>query len=236
MILALLLIIISYVMGSLCSAIIVCRIFNLPDPRKEGSKNPGATNVLRIAGKKYAAIVMLGDLLKGTIPVLLARGCEEPASVVSFTVLAAVLGHMYPVFFGFKGGKGVATALGALLGFHFMVGVMASVTWLLVAKCSRYSSLASIISITLAPFYALILVHQPTVLPPLFFMIVLILFKHKDNITRLVGGTEPKITLKSNVIQEIVNSPSIAEMNQAPGKHSSTTQDKGSKAKKPTKK
>lgn len=200
------LVILGYLMGSICSAIIVCRTFNLPDPRAEGSKNPGATNVLRIAGKQYAAIVMVFDVLKGTIPVLIARALEADPATVAFTVLAAVIGHMYPVFFGFKGGKGVATAIGALLGFHFIIGVMVIATWLLVANFSRYSSLASIVSITLSPFYSLLLVERLDIFPPLFVMVILVLYKHKNNITRLIDGVEPKIKLKQSVIEEIIES------------------------------
>ncbi len=194
-------------MGSFCSAVIVCRLFALPDPRLEGSKNPGATNVLRIAGKNYAALVMLADLLKGTIPVLIAKVFEADAVTVAFTALAAVVGHMYPIFFEFKGGKGVATAIGALLGFHFIIGVMVAATWLLVAKFSRYSSLASMVSITLAPFYTLLLVPHLGVFPPLIMMSLLVLFKHKNNITRLIDGVEPKIKLKTNVIDEVIEPP-----------------------------
>lgn len=205
--LSIFLVALGYVMGSFCSAVIVCRLFNLPDPREEGSKNPGATNVLRLAGKQYAAIVMLADLLKGTIPVVLAKMFGASDITVSFTALAAVVGHMYPLFFEFKGGKGVATAIGALLGFHFIMGVVVAATWLLVAKFSRYSSLASITAITLSPFYTLLLVGRQEVLPPLFIMVVLILFKHRHNITRLIDGVEPKIKLKSNVLEEVMEPP-----------------------------
>lgn len=203
-------------MGSFCSAIIVCRMFALPDPRLEGSKNPGATNVLRIAGKQYAVLVMLGDLLKGTIPVLIAGACHAEPITVSFTVLGAVVGHMYPIFFDFKGGKGVATAIGALLGFHFMVGVMVAATWLLVANFSRFSSLASIVAITLSPLYTLLLTKNIYVFPPLFIMVILILFKHKNNITRLIDGTEPKIKFKTNVINEIIPPSPPATWTEAP--------------------
>lgn len=195
----------GYLMGSFCSAVIVCRLFSLPDPREEGSKNPGATNVLRLAGKQYAALVMLADLLKGTIPVLIAKALGSNDITISFTVLAAVVGHMYPVFFDFRGGKGVATAIGALLGFHFLVGVMVAATWLLVARFSYYSSLASMTAITLSPFYTLLLIGRQEVLPPLFMVVILILFKHRNNITRLIDGTEPKIKLKSNVIKEVMD-------------------------------
>lgn len=197
----------GYLMGSICSAVIVCRVFSLPDPRSEGSQNPGATNVLRIAGKKYAAVVMIADILKGTIPVLIAKYLHAEPAVVAFTALAAVLGHMYPVFFGFKGGKGVATAIGALLGLHFIVGVMVAATWLLVAKFSRYSSLASVVAISLSPFYSLILIRQIEVFPPIFFMALFILYKHRNNITRLIDGTEPKIKLKENVLEDVIEAP-----------------------------
>lgn len=191
-------------MGSICSAVIVSKLFNLPDPRQEGSKNPGATNVLRLAGKQYAALVLLVDMLKGTIPVLIAISFNASPLVVSLTVFAAVLGHMYPVFFNFQGGKGVATAIGALLGFHFILGVMVIATWLLVVNFLRYSSLASIIAIILSPLYALLLTHNINIFPPLCFMAIFILFKHKDNFTRLLDGTEPKVFIKENVIKEIM--------------------------------
>lgn len=200
------LILIAYLMGSFCSAIIVCRLFGLPDPQEEGSKNPGATNVLRIAGKKYAVLVMIGDILKGTIPVLIAKALGAEPLTVAFTALAAVVGHMYPVFFKFKGGKGVATAIGALLGFHFIIGVLVSATWLLVAKFSKYSSLASIVAIVLAPFYSLILTERLDIFPPIFFITLLVLYKHRNNINRLIDGTEPKIKLKQDVIHDIMRS------------------------------
>jgi len=191
-------------MGSICSAVIVCRLFNLPDPREGGSKNPGATNVLRLAGKQYAAIVLLVDFIKGLLPVLLASYLEASPQVISFTVLAAVLGHVYPIFFDYRGGKGVATAMGALMGYQFIVGVMVAVTWLLVVKFTRYSSLASLISITLSPLYSLLLIHTLSTFPALFFLAVLILYKHRNNIIRLMDGTEPKVFVKDNVIQQIM--------------------------------
>lgn len=203
-----LLVAIGYLMGSICSAIIVCRMFSLPDPRTEGSQNPGATNVLRLAGKKYAIMVMVADVLKGTIPVVLARAVGADTITVSFTVLAAVLGHIYPIFFGFKGGKGVATAIGALLGFHFIIGVLVAATWVVVAKISRYSSLASIVSITLSPLYTLMLTNDLNTFPPLFFMVLVIIYKHKNNISRLMDGAEPKIKLKSTVMEEIIDNTS----------------------------
>ncbi len=206
----------AYLMGSFCSAIIVCRIFGLPDPREEGSKNPGATNVLRLAGKKYAALVMVGDVLKGTIPVLIAKMLHAEPVTVAFTALAAVIGHMYPIFFKFKGGKGVATALGAMLGFHFIVGVMISATWLLVANFTRYSSLASIVAIIMAPFYSLWLVGRLDIFPPIFFITLLVLYKHRNNINRLIDGVEPKIKLKQAPIKNIIKSSSPAANEETP--------------------
>lgn len=195
----------GYLFGSVCSAVIVSRIFSLPDPRIAGSQNPGATNVLRLSGKKYAAIVLLADLLKGLFPVLLAKALGAGPITVSFTCLAAVMGHMYPIFFGFNGGKGVATAIGALLGFHFIVGVMVIVTWLLVANLTRYSSLASIISIVLAPLYSLLIIGRLDIFPPLFFIALFVLYKHRNNITRLIDGEEPKMQFKASSFSEEIS-------------------------------
>jgi len=194
--LAMFYVIIGYLLGSVCSAVIVCRLFSLPDPRTEGSKNPGATNVLRIAGKKYAAIVLVADMLKGFLPVLLAKLLGADSTTLGYVCLAAVLGHIYPVFFNFKGGKGVATALGALLGFHLLLGSAAIGTWLVVALISRYSSLASVISLVLAPFYSLYFSQNVRVFAPLAIIMMFVIYKHHNNLTRLVDGTEPKIKLK----------------------------------------
>jgi acyl phosphate:glycerol-3-phosphate acyltransferase len=202
----LLVVIIGYLCGSLCSAIIVSRIFSLPDPRVEGSQNPGATNVLRLAGKKYAAIVLLGDMLKGLVPVIIAKLLGAGPAALGFTCLAAVLGHIYPVFFGFKGGKGVATAIGALLGLHFIMGVVIIATWLLVANFTRYSSLASIISLTLAPLFAIVSVGGLETFPPILFITLLILYQHRQNINRLIDGDEPKIKFQHHQLADVANS------------------------------
>ncbi|WP_412758265.1 glycerol-3-phosphate 1-O-acyltransferase PlsY [Legionella bozemanae] len=204
MILFIFLVVLAYLMGSICSAVIVCKACSLPDPRIEGSKNPGATNVLRIAGKQYAALVMAADLLKGTIPVLIAKILGAEPATVGFTALAAVIGHMYPVFFDFKGGKGVATAIGALLGFHFIVGILVAATWLIVAKFSRYASLASITAIGFAPFYSLLLIQRLDIFLPIFIMALLIVYKHKDNIVRLIDKKEPHIKLKEDVLDAMM--------------------------------
>lgn len=188
--------IIGYLVGSICSAVIVCKLFALPDPRIEGSQNPGATNVLRLAGKQYAIIVLLSDLLKGLLPVLLAKWLGAGIIILSFTGLFAVLGHMYPIFFSFKGGKGVATAIGVLLGLHFILGVMIIATWLVVANFSRYSSLASITAILFSPFFSIFALNSLDAFIPLMLIAVFILFKHRNNVSRLMEGTEPKIMFR----------------------------------------
>ncbi len=200
-------VVLGYLMGSISSAVIVSRLFSLPDPREEGSKNPGATNVLRLSGKRYAAMVMIADILKGLIPVLLAQVFGATPILVSFVALAAVLGHMYPVFFQFKGGKGVATAIGALLAFNIYIGVLVALTWVLVAHFTRYSSLASMVSIGLAPLYSLLLVQHIGTFPPLFFIALLVLYKHSENIIRLVKGTEHKIKIKRSLLDEMIPDP-----------------------------
>ena len=189
-------VIVAYLLGSICSAVIVCQLFDLPDPRTNGSNNPGATNVLRLAGRNYAALVLVGDMLKGLLPVLLAKALGASAVILGFTTLAAVLGHMYPFFFDFKGGKGVATAMGALLGFHFILGVMVIATWLVVVNFTRYVSLASVVAIVLAPFYSIFAVGSLSAFLPIFIIAILVVFQHRDNITRLMDGTEKKMIFK----------------------------------------
>ncbi|MCH9755685.1 MAG: glycerol-3-phosphate 1-O-acyltransferase PlsY [Gammaproteobacteria bacterium] len=187
----------AYALGSLCSAVIVCRIAKLPDPRTEGSNNPGATNVLRIAGKKYAALVLFADFLKGLLAIWLAIILQLGPFAQALAGLAAVLGHIYPMFFEFKGGKGVATTLGVLLGLHPLLGLLAMITWFTVAYFSRYSSLASIVSVTLAPFYALLAFHEQAAFLPLLALSLAVLYQHQDNIKRLLDGSESKIELNS---------------------------------------
>lgn len=193
LILPLCLISIGYLSGSLCSAILISRLFQLPNPCAEGSKNPGATNVLRLAGKKYAVMVLIVDVLKGTLPVALAGYWMPSPMVQSFVALAAVLGHIYPIFFGFKGGKGVATALGSYLGLQLSLGLLVLGTWLLMAKTFRYSSLASITALTLAPLFAWGFFEKVNMLPALILISVVIISKHQANIQRLLTQTEPKI-------------------------------------------
>ncbi len=183
----------SYLAGSACSAVIVCNLCKLPDPRSEGSKNPGATNVLRLAGKKYAIIVLLADMLKGFLPVIIARILGYGDAALGYVCLATVLGHLYPYFFDFKGGKGVATSLGSLLGFNLGFGLIIMILWILIAAISRYSSLASIIALLAAPLISLKYHASFTAFLPLLIMSLIVVYRHKANFERLQQGTESKI-------------------------------------------
>ena len=149
----------AYLAGSVSTAIIVCRLMKLPDPRSEGSGNPGATNVLRVGGKKAAALTLIGDALKGFIPVLVANLIDATPLIVGLTALGAVLGHLYPLFFGFKGGKGVATSFGSLFGISSVVGLLTVTTWLAFSLTFRISSLAALGSLL---FLSLIHISEPT--------------------------------------------------------------------------
>jgi len=186
----LVLMLVGYLSGSMCSAIVVCRVFGLSDPRASGSMNPGATNVMRLHGKKYAAMVFAGDMLKGTIPVLLGHFLSVSLPFLGWISLACVLGHIYPIFFQFKGGKGVATALGCYFGIHFLFGFNCMLVWMLLLLWKRYSSLASIVMVVSAPFISIFMVHLHALFVPLLFMTTLVLYKHKQNIVRLMKGEE----------------------------------------------
>lgn len=182
----------AYLLGSLSSAIIVCRVAGLPDPRSQGSKNPGATNVLRLGGKKLAAITLLGDVLKGFLPVFIAVHLLQPPLLISLVMIAVFLGHLYPVFFGFQGGKGVATAFGAILALSWLTGLALALTWGLVAYLTRLSSLAALVTALLAPIYTFFLTEKFYALPVLFMSLFLI-WRHRSNIQRLLKGQEPKM-------------------------------------------
>ncbi len=195
MFLLLLFLIIAYLFGSLSTAIIVCRLLHLPDPRSQGSGNPGATNVLRFGGKKIAILVLLGDLLKGLVPVLLAKWCGVSQVGLVWVGLAATLGHIFPIFFGFKGGKGVATAGGVMFGLNWLFGTVVFVTWLIIALLSRYSSLAAIITTISVPIYGTIFISHKILLP-LILISALLLWRHYDNFKRLIAGQEDKIGKK----------------------------------------
>jgi len=183
----------AYLIGSVSSAIIICRLMGLPDPREQGSGNPGATNVMRIGGKKAAGITLLGDLLKGLIPVYGANLFGVPIELLAATGLAAFLGHLYPVFFGFKGGKGVATTIGVLLGYSWFLGLAFVATWLAIYKISKISSLSALIAAVLAPAYAWFILGSPTLVAASALMTAVLLWRHKSNIQRLLAGEEAAI-------------------------------------------
>ena len=186
----------AYLMGSLSTAVIVSRLSGLPDPREQGSKNPGATNVLRLGGKKAAALTLAGDALKGLLPVLLGRYLGAAPDLLAAIGLAAFLGHLYPVFFGFKGGKGVATALGVLTGFSGLVGLSVLATWILMAWLFRFSSLAALTAATLAPVYVWFLLQSPVLAGAALTLALLLISRHRANIERLLRGEESRIGKK----------------------------------------
>ncbi|RUQ32153.1 MAG: glycerol-3-phosphate 1-O-acyltransferase [Candidatus Competibacteraceae bacterium] len=193
MFITLLLIVFGYLAGSISTAIIVCRIMGLPDPRSEGSRNPGATNVLRFGGKKAAAITLAGDFLKGLGPVLLARGLGVDEPGLALTALAAFLGHLYPVFFGFEGGKGVATAFGVILGLSWLTALAALATWLIMAFAVRISSLSALTAAALTPLYAWLFGLPPVYVAAILVMVILLIWRHRSNIRQLLAGTEDTI-------------------------------------------
>ncbi len=180
----------AYLTGSVSSAIIVCQLMGLPDPRGEGSGNPGATNVVRIGGKKAGAITLAGDALKGLIPVLIANILDVSSLLLSCVVFAAFIGHLYPVFFGFKGGKGVATSFGVALGVHIFLGLALLASWLLVYKIGRISSLSALIASLFAPLYAWLITGDLNLTITFGLITVILLWRHKSNIQKLISGTE----------------------------------------------
>lgn len=188
-----LLILAAYLLGSISSAIIVCKLMGLPDPRSQGSNNPGATNVLRIGGKKAAAITLLGDSLKGFIPVLAANLLAVPTPILAAVALAAFLGHLYPVFFGFKGGKGVATALGVQFGLSWMIGAVVALIWLFMAKVVRISSLSALVSMGLAPLVVWVFWPAPELIGMQIAVTLILFWRHRSNIQNLLSGQESRI-------------------------------------------
>lgn len=188
---ALIMIISAYLLGSISSAVLICRLFRIPDPRTTGSHNPGATNVLR-SGSKFAAVsVLLIDMLKGTVPIWLSWYLGVEDVILGIVAIAACLGHMYPLFFHFRGGKGVATALGSMapMGLGLMGMLMA--TWVTVVFFTRYSSVASILTTLIAPLYTWW--FRPEYTLPVSMLCCLIILRHHQNIKRLYEGTEPKV-------------------------------------------
>lgn len=178
----------AYLTGSLSFAILLSRLAGAPDPRAGGSGNPGATNMLRLAGRRLAITTLIGDLLKGLLPVLLAAALGLSIQQQAWIALAAVLGHLYPLYFRFHGGKGVATAAGALLGLHPPTALLALIIWLVVLKATRTSSLAALAALPLClPFLAW---QQPGALWPMTVLAALIVWRHRINLRDLFAGTE----------------------------------------------
>ena len=195
----------AYLLGSLSFAVIVSRVMGLNDPRTYGSKNPGATNVLRSGSKAAAVVTLLLDAVKGWLPVVLVRWFGEPFGLGEGTVamagLAAFLGHLWPVFFRFEGGKGVATALGVLVGISGWLGLVLGLLWLAVAAVSRYSSLASLAAAVLAPVIyvlagGLLWYSERSIVGAIVAMSALLVWRHKENITRLIQGKESRLGRK----------------------------------------
>ena len=195
MITAAVLIIVAYLLGSLSTAVIVGRLLHTADPRTQGSGNPGATNMLRVGGKKAGVLTLGGDMLKGLVAVLIARAFTDEPAVLAGVMLAAFLGHLYPVFFGFKGGKGVATALGVLLGLSGWIGLAAVVTWLVVALITRISSLSALVTAAVAPAYTFYWLGEPALTGAVALMAVLLFWRHRSNIRNLMDGSEGRINL-----------------------------------------
>jgi glycerol-3-phosphate acyltransferase PlsY len=192
----------AYLIGSVSFAVIVSKLFRLADPRTYGSKNPGATNVLRSGNKKAALVTLLGDCLKGWLAVWLAKrfgpGFGLDDGGIALVAIAVFLGHLWPVFFRFVGGKGVATALGVLLGLNIWLGVATLATWLIVAYAFRYSSLAALIASVFAPFYYGLLFGTDLILLAVLAMSGLLVYRHRKNIGKLVSGKESRIGSKKN--------------------------------------
>jgi len=193
--------ILGYLFGSISSAVLVSKVFRLGDPRETGSGNPGATNVLRSGNKFAAALTLIGDVLKGVLPVALAQYAEVSNGVLAMVAIAAFMGHLLPIFFSFKGGKGVATAIGIFIALSWKLLVVFILTWAFVAAITRYSSLASLMATALtgvASFAIFNQEHQLQLIGAVFWIVAFTFQRHKENIERLKNGTEVKIGQKTD--------------------------------------
>ncbi len=193
-------ILISYLVGSLSFAIIVSKYYRIEDPRLYGSKNAGATNVMRSGNKKAAGLTLLGDLLKGLVVVLVAKhlfNVNGTESVVALCGIFAVIGHIYPVFFKFKGGKGVATAIGVILGFNPLVALFLVITWAIIFMLFRVSSASALVAIICAPIYAFVLMGNNAYFGAILLVAFFIVYTHKTNIVRIITGKEFKFNKSS---------------------------------------
>ena len=189
----LLIVLFAYLVGSLSSGIIVSQIFKLPDPRTMGSKNPGATNVMRTGNKKAAIFTLLGDLLKGTLVLMLAKNLGFENFIIVCVALAVLIGHIYPVFYKFQGGKGVAPAVGILIALNLKLALIVVCVWLAVFFISRYSSLSAIVASISAPLIGFFIMKDQSIYCVAYALItIIILLKHHTNIKKLISGTELK--------------------------------------------
>ncbi len=196
----------AYLLGSLTFAVFVCKLLGLPDPRTYGSKNPGSSNVLRSGSKTAALLTLLLDAFKGFLPVLLVKIYGEPyglgAGAMALVGLAAFFGHLYPIYFKFKGGKGVATAAGVILAISWSLGLATLGTWLIIAYFFRYSSLAALVAAVFAPVYYLMgdgvaWSAETPLMAALVVMSAMLVYAHRDNMTRLLKGTESRLGKKA---------------------------------------
>ena len=186
----------GYLVGSVSAAIITCKLMGLKDPRSIGSNNPGATNVLRHGGKKAAIITLIGDMVKGLAPVLAVSLIEPAATAIALTGLGAFLGHIFPVYYGFKGGKGVATYYGVLFGFSWLSGLAAAVIWLLTAFITKISSLSALVSALAAPMILWQLTGSTGLTAALGLMTLILYWRHRSNVRNIIAGKEHKIGVK----------------------------------------
>lgn len=189
--------VLAYLIGSISSAILMARVFALTDPRSVGSGNPGATNILRQGNKTAALLTLLGDVLKGVVPVVIARLLTGDAAVLALVGGAAFIGHVFPVYYGFSGGKGVATGLGVYLALSWPAGLSLVACWLLVAATFRYSSLASITTAAVSPLVAAYWLQHPAFVVMAIVLAAVLLWRHRTNFARLKRGEEDKIRLSS---------------------------------------
>lgn len=188
---------VAYLFGSLSSAVVISRLFGLPDPRTAGSKNPGATNVYRLGGRVPALLVLVMDILKGTIPVYGSYFLGIEPITLGLIAIFACLGHIFPLYFGFQGGKAVATAFGAMLPIGLDLAGLLILSWVIIVFLTGYSSLGALIAVSLAPLFTFLI--KPLYTVPVAMLSLLIIVRHKDNITRLLAGNESKVWDKGKV-------------------------------------
>lgn len=187
----------AYLIGSFSTAIVACKVMGIDDPRNTGSHNPGATNVLRYGGKKAAIITLIGDMLKGLIPVLLVQQFTSDSLLIALVGLFALLGHVFPIYYRFKGGKGVATFYGVILGFNWLTGLIALGIWLLVAMLVKISSLSALVSIFSASFILWYFTASIELTTAVAAMSIIVFWRHKKNIASLLKGNEDRIGTNS---------------------------------------